>query len=70
MNMVDIKGFIGIERLTEIVGLCNSSLVLIRESDISDSLSLPELMILQGFRLLKSLTYGKIKKLKTGLEFG
>ena len=68
--MVDIKGFIGTEILTNIADLSNSSLVLIRESDISDSLSLPELMILQGFRLLKSLTSGKIKGLKMGLEFG
>ena len=70
MNMVDIKGFIGTEILTNIADLSNSSLVLIRESEISGSLSLPGLMISQDSRFLKSLTSGKIKGLKMGLEFG
>ncbi len=34
------------------------------ESDNTGSLDQPELMISQGFRLLKSLTSGKIKGLK------
>ena len=40
------------------------------ESDISDLLDLAELMISQGFRLLKSVTSGKIKESRMRLELG
>jgi len=63
----DIKGFIGIERLSEIADLCNSPLVHSR-NQITQFNRITGIEDITVFNLLKSLTSGKIKRIKTKLE--